>query len=284
MFNGFGTWDCQKFGSPKTCFTREPYELQVYPNKRYRLRIINTAAHGTFSPLEPGLQLTWVAAMIYNSVDGHTLDVIEADDTGVSSPEATGRHRVKSHNGQRYSALLKTDQGKAGDVFWMRAELHPSCFPYLTPEVTNTTLAILRYVDEKPYVKPTKHLPTTRDWKDSLGDDCKDIESSALVPIMRQDPPVHVSQQGIFNTRVGRLDTSDGPVTRFFMNNVTFNHLWYRPVLYDVVEGRDVNNSNIMSMTFDEPQGADIIINNLDPFVHPYHCRYCDVVVIGANL
>jgi hypothetical protein len=49
MFNGFGTWDCETFGSPETCFTREPYELQVFPNKKYRLRLINTAAHGVFT-------------------------------------------------------------------------------------------------------------------------------------------------------------------------------------------------------------------------------------------
>ncbi|CCO32858.1 hypothetical protein BN14_06921 [Rhizoctonia solani AG-1 IB] len=48
MFNGYGTFNCKKFGTPQTCFTREPYELQVYPNKKYRLRIINTAAHGIY--------------------------------------------------------------------------------------------------------------------------------------------------------------------------------------------------------------------------------------------
>ncbi|CAE6536307.1 unnamed protein product [Rhizoctonia solani] len=258
MFNGFGTWDCEKFGSPDTCYTRKPFELKVYPNKRYRLRIINTAAH----------------AMIYHSVDDHTLDVIEADDTGVSSAQLSGLHRVQTHNGQRYSVVLKTDQGKPGDAFWMRGEINEVCFPYTLKDGSNTTLAVLRYIDEGVEYKSTTHLPTTKDWKDKLGKDCRDIETSKLVPLVRNDPPTFVTQQGIFNTQLGNQSTSHGNVTRFLVNHVPFDHLWYRPVMYDVMEGRGVDNSNIMSLTFDTPEGADIIVNNLDvnPAIdHPYH-------------
>ncbi|KAG8702800.1 laccase, multicopper oxidase, benzenediol:oxygen oxidorectuctase [Ceratobasidium sp. 423] len=258
MFNGFGTWNCEKYGSPDTCYTREPFELKVYPNKKYRLRIINTAAH----------------AMIYSSVDQHTLDVIEADDTPISSAEVSGLHRVQSHNGQRYSVILKTDQGKPGDAFWMRGEMVEACFPYVLKDASNTTLAVLRYVDDGSDYEPSTHLPTTKDWKDKLGKDCRDIETSKLVPLVREDPPKVVKQQGIFNTQVGNLSTSDGTVTRFFVNHVTFDHLWYQPVLHDVIEGWSVDNSNIMSLTFDHPEGADIIINNRDvnpPIDHPYH-------------
>ncbi|KAF8750790.1 Ferroxidase laccase [Rhizoctonia solani] len=228
MFNGFGTWNCKKFGSPDTCYTREPFELKVYPNKKYRLRLINTASH----------------AMIYNSVDEHTLDVIEADDTPISSAEVNGLHRVQTHNGQRYSGI------------------------------TNTALAVLRYIDDDSSHKSTSNLPTTKDWKDKLGKDCKDIDACKLVPLVREDPPKVVKQQGIFNTQVGKQNTSDGSVTRFFVNHVAFEHLWYQPILHDVIEGWNVDNSNIMSMTFDNPEGADIIINNRDanpPIDHPYH-------------
>ncbi|CAE6440989.1 unnamed protein product, partial [Rhizoctonia solani] len=162
MFNGFGTWNCEKFGSPDTCYTREPFELNVYPNKRYRLRIINTAAH----------------AMIYHSVDEHTLDVIEADNTPISSAKVSGLHRIQTHNGQRYSVILKTDQGKPGDTFWMRGEMNEVCFPYILKDGSNTTLAVLRYIDEGSNYKSTTHLPTTKDWKDKLGKDCRDVESS----------------------------------------------------------------------------------------------------------
>ncbi|KAF8750789.1 Ferroxidase laccase [Rhizoctonia solani] len=270
MFNGYGTFNCEKFGTPETCFTREPYELQVYPNKKYRLRLINTASH----------------AMMFTSVDEHTLDVIEADDTPVSSPGLKDLHRVRFHNGQRYSVLLNTNQGKPGDAFWMRANVSTACLAYTTPEFEQVNKGIIRYIDQGHGYKPTKHLPTTKDWKDELDDTCRDLNTADLVPIVRDDPPAHVSQHGIFNTQVGSLVAQQGNVTRFFVNNVTFEHLWYRPVLYDVVEGRGVNRTNVASLEFNKPTGADIIINNRDvnpPIDHPYHLHGMEFWIVGEG-
>ncbi|KAG9077249.1 laccase, multicopper oxidase, benzenediol:oxygen oxidorectuctase [Ceratobasidium sp. UAMH 11750] len=267
MFNGFGTWNCKKFGTPETCFTRKPYELQVYPNKRYRLRLINVASH----------------AMIWNSVDEHTLDVIEADDCPISSPAVNNLHRVKAHNGQRYSVVLKTDQGKPGDAFWMRGEMNSGCFPYLTKDFVNTSMAVLRYVAEDPNAPRTTDLPTTKDWKEALGTDCKDIDTSALVPLVKENAPAVVHQSGIFATNFGRLQTPDGPLTRFFVNNVTFEHLWYRPLLYDVAAGRGLDSTHVSNITFGNAGAADIIINNRDPIDHPYHLHALTFWIVGEG-
>ncbi|CEL58655.1 hypothetical protein RSOLAG1IB_08718 [Rhizoctonia solani AG-1 IB] len=270
MFNGYGTFNCKKFGTPQTCFTREPYELQVYPNKKYRLRIINTAAH----------------AMIFTSVDKHTIDVIEADDTPVSSPGLKNLHRLRSHNGQRYSILLNTDKGKPGDAFWMRANISTACLPYITPEFEQVNKGIIRYVKEEYGYKPTKNLPATKDWKDELDNACRDLDTADLVPIVREDPPANVHQHGFFNTQVGTLAAKQGNVTRFFVNDVAFEHMWYRPVLYDVKEGRGVNNTNVADLTFDKPTGADIIINNRDanpPIDHPYHLHGMEFWIVGEG-
>ncbi|KAF8601103.1 hypothetical protein BDV93DRAFT_546054 [Ceratobasidium sp. AG-I] len=257
LFNGFGNWDCKKFGTPETCFTQKPFELQARAGKTYRLRLINTASH----------------AMIWNSIDNHTLDVIEADDTPISSPAVNGLHRVKSHNGQRYSVIFKADKGKAGDAFWMRAEMNSGCFAYTTPDYSNMTLAVLRYVEDKPHSKPpTTKLPTTKDWTEVLGRGCNDIDTSALVPLVKEDAPTAVTQTGFFSNRFGFENTTEGRLGKFFVNAVAFEHLWYRPVLYDVVQGRGVDNSSIASLVFSNPGGADIIINNLDRGIdHPYH-------------
>ncbi|KAG8702309.1 laccase, multicopper oxidase, benzenediol:oxygen oxidorectuctase, partial [Ceratobasidium sp. 423] len=261
LFNGYGTFNCEKFGTPETCFTQRPYELQVYPNKRYRFRLINTAAH----------------AMMFYSIDNHPLTVVEADDTAVSSRGLQDIHRVRYHNGQRYSVILKTDQGKPGDAFWMRANISTSCMAYLTDEFTPVLKAIVRYAPEDGEgsdYKLVNDLPTTKDWTDELNTTCIDLDTKDLVPVVRDDPPATVRQHGIFNTQVGNLTTSQGNLTRFFFNNITFEHLWYRPVLYDVVDGRGIDHSKIADLTFDEPEGADIIINNRDvnpPIDHPYH-------------
>lgn len=222
--------------------------------------------------------------MFWNSVDEHTLDVIEADDTPISSPKVNGLHRVKFHNGQRYSVTLKTDQGKAGDAFWMRAEMNSLCMPYTTPDFANVTLAVLRYIDEDPSSEPSTQLPTTQDWRDVLGSDCRDIDTSALVPLVKEEVPTIVSQQGIFNTQFQVKNTTEGPpLAAFFVNDVTFRHKWYRPVLYDVVEGRGVDNSSIASLTFSNPGAADIIINNLDRGIdHPYHRTQSDCPSLDA--
>lgn len=61
LFNGFGTWNCTKYGTPETCFTRKPFELQVYRNKKYRLRLINTASHGGIPLLHRVIRLTFLS-------------------------------------------------------------------------------------------------------------------------------------------------------------------------------------------------------------------------------
>ncbi|QRW11634.1 Multicopper oxidase [Ceratobasidium sp. AG-Ba] len=259
MFNGFGTWDCETYGTPETCFTQKPYELEVIPDKTYRLRIINTAAH----------------AMIWNSIDEHTLSVIEADDTPISSPAVNDLHRVQSHNGQRYSVLLKTDKGKLGDSFWMRGEMSKACFAYTTKDYNSTALAILRY---GPTTDTSR--PTTKDWKEEIGTSCRDIDTSALVPLVKEDAPTTVTQHGIFNTRVGYREDK---VSEFYVNNVGFDHLWYRPVLYDVMEGRGVDGSRVASLTFDGSGAADIVINNLDPIDHPYHLHAFTFWIVGEG-
>ncbi|KAG8713350.1 laccase, multicopper oxidase, benzenediol:oxygen oxidorectuctase [Ceratobasidium sp. 395] len=264
LFNGFGTWDCKKYGSPDNCFTQKPYELQVYPNKKYCLRIINAGAH----------------AMIFNSVDGHTLSVIEGDDTPVSNPALNDIHRIQSHNGQRYSAILKTDKGKPGDVFWMRGEMSSKCFAYLTPDYSGTAMAVLRYIDNKP---PSKQLPTTQDWADVLDTACKDLETSKLTPLIKEDAPTVVTQQAIFGNQAGTLNTSTGPFAKFFINGVVYEHLWNDPILFRVADGRGIDPSHIASLTFNNAGAADIIINNGDGIGHPYHLHAMGFWIVGEG-
>ena len=51
------------------------------------------------------------------SIDNHTMEIVEADDTPVHGPNVT---HVQVAPAQRYSVIVKTDQGKAGQGFWMR--------------------------------------------------------------------------------------------------------------------------------------------------------------------
>lgn len=51
------------------------------------------------------------------SIDGHVLEVVEADATPVYGPVVT---QVQLAPAQRYSIIVNTTQGKAGDTFWLR--------------------------------------------------------------------------------------------------------------------------------------------------------------------
>ncbi|QRV76916.1 Multicopper oxidase [Ceratobasidium sp. AG-Ba] len=257
LINGRGIWDCATYGNSSTCFTQTPTEIQVVPNKKYRFRLINSAAH----------------AMFWYSIDGHTLNVTEADDTAVYSEANSALHRVKFHDGQRYSVIVDTSVGSVGDSYWMRAQ-----------DFANTTYAIVRYVEEDGTGAATTD-PTTSDWSDVLGTECKDIDTSSLVPIIAQDAPTDVVTRGIFDTAFSLSQDADGNLNRgFVVNGTSFTDYVYQPVLYRLSQGLAVNNSNVMSVTYPEAGAVDLIINNLDTGIdHPYHLHGMSFWIVGEG-
>ena len=102
--------------------TSRPCRQQTWPtmrlqeNRRYRLRFINSGelglTHKRSSSVpftEPFCREPGSHAVHWLSVDEHVLTVIGADGTAVRPHEV---HRIPSHNGQRYDAILTTDQGR----------------------------------------------------------------------------------------------------------------------------------------------------------------------------
>lgn len=53
------------------------------------------------------------------SIDNHDLVVVEVDDTAVWGPTV---HEARVSPGQRISIIVNTDQGRAGDEFWLRVQ------------------------------------------------------------------------------------------------------------------------------------------------------------------
>ncbi|QRV98963.1 Multicopper oxidase [Ceratobasidium sp. AG-Ba] len=269
LINGKGTWDCATYGNSSTCFTQTPTEIQVLPNKKYRFRLINSAAH----------------AMFWYSIDGHTQNVTEADDTGVYSEANSALHRVKFHNGQRYSVIVDTSVGSVGDAYWMRAEMNTACLTVLPDDFANTTFAIMRYVDEIGSSTATTSDPTSSDWTDVLGTECSDIDTASLVPIIVQDAPTTVVNRGILDTGFNLTQEADGTLEHGFdVNGTEFKDLVYQPVLYKVNQGQAVNNSNVMSVTYPDAGAVDLILNNLDTGIdHPYHLHGMTFWIVGEG-
>ncbi|KAG8775201.1 laccase, multicopper oxidase, benzenediol:oxygen oxidorectuctase [Ceratobasidium sp. 428] len=268
LINGRGTWDCETYGNSSTCFTQTPNEIQVLPNKKYRFRLINSAAH----------------AMFWYSIDSHTLNVTEADDTPIFSQANSALHRLKFHDGQRYSAIVDTSIGSVGDAYWMRAEMNTACLTVLPTDFANTTYAIMRYVDEIGSSTATTTDPTSSDWTDVLGTECRDLDTASLVPIVAQDAPTTVVQRGLIDTAFtvafvnGTLDAG------FAVNGTSFTDYVYQPILYRVNQGQAVNSSNVMSVTYTESGAVDLIINNLDTGIdHPYHLHGMSFWIVGEG-
>ncbi|CAE6510274.1 unnamed protein product, partial [Rhizoctonia solani] len=243
LINGQGIWDCATYGNSSTCFTQTPLEIQVVPNKKYRFRLINTAAHAMF----------WV------SLDGHTFNVTEADDTGVYN--------------ERYSVIVDTSVGSVGDAYWLRAQMNTACLTTLPDDFANTTYAIVRYVEEDGTGASTTD-PTTSDWTDVVsGAECTDLDTSSLTPIVVKDAPTTVVKRGMFQTGFAVSLDSDGNLdTGFEVNATEFVDLVYQPVLHTIAAGGTVNASNVASVVYDSTGAVDLIINNLDTAIdHPYH-------------
>ncbi|KDN38419.1 hypothetical protein RSAG8_09513, partial [Rhizoctonia solani AG-8 WAC10335] len=257
LINGQGIWDCATYGNSSTCFTQTPLEIQVVPNKKYRFRLINTAAHAMF----------WV------SLDGHTFNVTEADDTGVYSETNSALHRLKFHNGQRYSVIVDTSVGSVGDSYWMRAQMNTACLTTIPDDFANTTYAIVRYVEEDATGASTTD-PTTSDWTDVVsGAECTDLDTSSLTPIVAKDAPTTVVKRGMFQTGFAvSLDAEGNLDTGFEVDSTEFVDLVYQPILHTIASGGTVNASNVASVVYDSAGAVDLIINNLDTAIdHPYH-------------
>jgi hypothetical protein len=203
------------------------------------------------------------------------MNITEADDTAVYSEANSALHRLKFHDGQRYSAIIDTSVGSVGDSYYLRAQMNTACLTTLPDDFSNTTYAIVRYVEEDGTGAGTTD-PTSSDWTDVVsGAECTDIDTSSLTPIIAKDAPTTVVKRGMFQTGFAVSLDSDGNLdTGFEVNSTEFVDLVYQPVLHTIVAGGTVNASNVASVVYNETGAVDLIINNLDTAIdHPYHCE-----------
>uniref|UniRef100_A0A0S1MJA6 Multicopper-oxidase laccase-like protein n=1 Tax=Phakopsora pachyrhizi TaxID=170000 RepID=A0A0S1MJA6_PHAPC len=176
LINGVGNWNCDKATSSEKCVQKKSHiQFNFVAGETIRFRLINGASH----------------AMFYYSVDEHTLNVTEADATGVYGP--SNIHRIKFHNGQRYSVMIKTNKKDAGKNFFMRAQMDSDCWAWVANDAELTALGIINLIDgsEKHHtsVELEDSLPRTIDWKDEMGGECADLNSSSLKPILPSRVP-----------------------------------------------------------------------------------------------
>lgn len=240
LVNGVGQVDCRKVQRGVPCNQNNGFaEITAPAGKRIRFRIINTGSH----------------AMIRFSIDKHTLQVIEADDTPIN---AVSLREVPINTGQRYSVIATLDQGAEGSSFWIRANAATFC---INPLATVVGKAILRYGSGSGN-------PTTSEWPDNANPawgDCIDLDQKvALVPRIVESvgsassTSVMNSLFGVFVDKVKKT-----PYIGFGMNGVAYTNYINRPLLSQLEAGLKLNGAELASITITDTGYADIIVSDV---------------------
>ncbi|KAL7819640.1 multicopper oxidase domain-containing protein [Trichoderma gracile] len=264
LINGRGVRDCADFRGWDCDTTNvSTPTLDLAAGQRHRLRIINVGAFAEF-------QIQF---------DEHPFYVTEVDGTDVY-PEPF--HRLNILPAQRYSVIVETNVTTA-DAFWMRARMVTHCFTTKNPLLKSEMRAIMRYnsSEDTPAHKEIKD-PTSKDWPDAIEVICRDLNVSALHPVIPMTPPPA--------DKYMRFDASfmigDWRLARGFFNESTWHHNATRPSLHRFLDAHSNLTTlkspiAVNSLAFDsrkelviQTEGIrtiDLAINNFDDGSHPFH-------------
>ncbi|KAK3180334.1 hypothetical protein K4F52_008305 [Lecanicillium sp. MT-2017a] len=267
LVNGRGQRNCDDFPGWRcdNSTTAAPV-LDLEPNKRHRLRFINV---GTFAEFQ--IQL-----------DEHPFYVTEVDGTDVH-PEPF--HRLNILPAQRYSIIVETNVTTA-DSFWMRARMVTHCFTTDNPRLEPEIRSIIRYANSTSS-SPVSHIapPTSKEWPDAIEVICRDLDTSALHPVVHQSPP----PLDDFIILRANFEIGDWRLARGFFNTSTWHPNATHPSLHRYLDSPPSSASssnesafiNTNNSPFDPASDyvlqtrsirtVDISINNFDDGSHPFH-------------
>ena len=264
LINGMNVRDCDKL-SHKDCdnstATRPIFDLTA--NENHRLRIINTGAFAEFQ-----IQL-----------DEHTFAVTEVDGTDV---EPVFYHRLNISPGQRYSIVVSANVTTA-DSFWLRARMITACFAEENPDLEPEVRAIIQYENDN-VTRGTFKVPQSKDWDETVEVQCKDMNTSELVPVRPIAAPAKADEtfylrsnfeigawrlsRGFFNTSSWRPDVYSPSLDRV-INFTTHNANFTAQTAG--VNDRAFDLSNEMVLQVPGIQTIDLLISNFDDGNHPLH-------------
>jgi len=187
LINGVGEWNCSFATKSERCQqVTSPPEFTFRAGDKIRFRLINAGVH----------------AMFFYSVDEHTLNITEADSTGIYGP-SDFRH-LWLHNGQRYSVIIQTKKEDAGRSFLMRATMDSDCWAWVPDDIQDTAFGILRlWNDDTGTNKVSKTRPFSEAWPQEFPQECLDINPNLMVPILKRSVPNSVVGSGRFEAGFG---------------------------------------------------------------------------------
>ncbi|KAI4717717.1 putative multicopper oxidase, type 1 [Aureobasidium sp. EXF-10727] len=242
--------------------------FDLEPNRYHRLRIMNVGAFAEFE----------------FQIDEHELAVTEVDGTDV---RPTNYHRLNINPAQRYSVVVHTDKRERAS-FRMRARMITHCFAEKNPYMVDSIQGVVRYSSNSQSMAASE-LPDTIDWDEAIGLECKDLNTTELVPVQVVAAPKKAD--ALFYLR------SNFEIGAYRLSRGKFNTSSWRgdvksPTLFRSIDGLQAKNASfdaehddgavfVNDRAFNQPteltiqssgiQTIDVLISNFDDGNHPYH-------------
>ncbi|KAJ3123074.1 hypothetical protein HK100_011733 [Physocladia obscura] len=263
LIGGVGQYNCSvSQAHNKNCVNNNPLKkYTVKPGKRYRFRIINTAAQARY----------------LFSIDGHNLTVIESD--GVYT-NPTVVNQISIHTAQRYSFILTANETCSN--YWIRAEMVDTWGLASYPNGLNFDVrAILSYAGT-PNEDPTTSAATVTTALNpyTLGelnglttDDLPDNYNDTLYFQFQYGPPTYeypiatIDIEGdIESVNNGTYIVPSVPTLKTFLQDPNFN-------FSATINPYYVNNE----------EWALTSVNPIDSMEHPFHLHGHSFYVLEAG-
>ncbi|KAG9246098.1 multicopper oxidase-domain-containing protein [Calycina marina] len=281
LINGMNQKDCSEYPQ-RLCdnsTTIQP-SLELTSKGHHRLRFINVAS------------LTWFQV----SLDEHSLSLTEIDGTDIHPVE---ERNLKIGPSQRYSATIHANQASS-DSFWLRSRPMWHCWGELKNPGggASEVKAVLQYP-----AADTKNSnfgpPTSRNTNGGGDVDCKDMNTTAYVPVELKPAPVEAHHSYYIRSNI---EIGDWRLERAFFNKSTFRPDLQKPTLHRTLEGFQENNETFTALSAVDGVNAlaydlkndflvqhsgvkvvDLIIQNFDEGNHPMHLHGHKFWVLGQG-
>ncbi|KAF9073368.1 ferroxidase [Rhodocollybia butyracea] len=223
--------------------------LPFQPGKTYRLRIINTSAF----------------SMFYFWIDGHDMSIIEVDGTD------TEEHPISLISlavAQRYSVLV-TARNDTSSNWAIHANFDTDMFdtvpdtlqPNITSSITYSSSASI--TDSGPV------------------DAYFTVNDTELVPVQQIAAPESTKTIQL----VAAFDTMDDGTNHAMFNQITYNSPLVPAILSELTLGSNATVAEAygpLSFVVDHMDVVDIVIQNSDAGVHPFHLHGHKPMIVGT--
>jgi FtsP/CotA-like multicopper oxidase with cupredoxin domain len=277
VINGRGTRECSSLPDRKCDSTNTSNALfDLASDHNTRLRIINVGAFAEFQM----------------QIDEHEFLLTEVDGTDVW-PQSI--HRLNINPAQRYSIILSPPNENKG-LYWMRARMVTHCFAYENPELQEEVLGVIRY-----WAPGETTTPQSLDWPEIIEVQCRDLNTSALVPVDAVRAPDKADDLIYLRSS---FQIGDWRLSRGFLNDSSYRVPASSPSLQRAAEGYSSKNATFTSSLDTIPYGInsaafdpkrelvyqttghrvlDVLIQNFDDGNHPFHLHGYKFFVLASG-